>query len=56
MGKTYRSDEDDYETFNQKKIKTKKIKTFIEKRGVDSKHEYLNTNVKPPMDDTKDWN
>ena len=51
MGKTYKSDRDDYEdsylSFAKKKNKSNKIKNFLDtKKGAGSKYEYLDKNQK----------
>lgn len=56
MGKTYRSDGDDnyssYTKFTKKKIKTNKIKNFLDQNGDSSKYEYLDKSQK--LDNSKD--
>lgn len=60
MGKSYRSDREDnyssYVDFHKKKIKTNKIKNFLDKKSVADKHEYLDKHSKPNtfIDDFKD--
>ena len=56
MGKTYRSDREDYSSsyvdFHKKKNKSNKIKNFLDKKSDSDKYEYLENNQK--IDNSKD--